>query len=310
MKHKTKLILFFLILGFFWKLSPALAQRQPLYIPGFAGGMSSAVQPYPGVYLTEMAYLYGSQGVKDQNGNTILNNVDLDLTVWFNTLSWVSPYKLLKSHYAINLVIPMANPILDFGSDLGRQSNSFGLSDLYFEPLSLGWNFPHVGVLFSYGIYFPTGRYHPFALDNLGRGTWTHQLNLGTTVFLDKKRTWAVTNNVRGEIHQKTRDIDLTLGSAVTWEWSVGKTFVNILDIAAEGYGQWQVTDDKGRTVLFPNNHGKVLGAGGEIGVAIPPIKSRFSLRLYKEFGGVLRTQGTSVFLTFSSGLWNYKPPS
>jgi hypothetical protein len=310
MKNKKRFLFLFLLMGIFWKSTPALAQRQPLYIPGFAGGMNTAVQPYPGVYLTEMLYDYFAIGIKDQNGNTVLPNLNLDMNIWFNGFSWVSPYKVLKAHYGINLFIPFANPIIDFGSDIGRQSNSFGLADMYFEPLSLGWNFPRVSTLFSFGIYLPVGRFNPGATNNLGRGTWAEQFNLGATVFLDKEHTWSITNNLRGEIHQQTRDTNLTIGSALTWEGAVGKTFVHVLDIAAEGYGQWQVTNNTGSPVFFPNEHGRIYGAGGEIGVAIPKIKSRFSMRIYKEFGGELRTQGTGMFLTFSSGLWNYKPPS
>ncbi len=310
MKNKKLLILFFLVVGFVFKLTPAFAQRQPLYIPGFVGGMNSAVQPYPGIYLQEFAYQYYAEGIKDQNGETILPNLNLDLTLWVNLLSWVSPYQLLKGHYGINLIVPFSNPIIDFGSEVNREASSFGLSDIYFEPLSLGWNFPRLGVLFSYGFYAPSGRYTPGATDNLGRGTWTHQLNAGATVFLDKKRTLSITNNLRGEIHHQTEDIDLTLGDAITWEWAVGKTFAQVLDVAAEGYGQWQVTDNTGSAALLPNDHGKILGAGGELGVVMPKIKSRFSMRVYREFGGELRTQGIGVFLNFAAGLWNYKPPS
>ena len=304
----VKRTLFLLSLLFLLIPGTAKAQRQNIYLLGYNGGYQSAVQAPPGVYMQELVLQYFNQGIKDQNGNRILNNLDLDFTFWGNNFSWVSPIHFLGANYGINLLIPFSNPTLDFGSVIGRQASNFGLSDMYFEPLSLGWHTPHVAVTFSYGAFFPTGRFTPGSPNNLGRGTWTHLLNLGATVFFDKEHTFSLTNYLRGEIHQGTRDTTLTLGPDLIWEWSLGKTFAHLLDVSAVGYGEWQVGDNHGGIPIFPTTHQRVYGVGGEIGVTIPQVRSRLALRGYGQFGGVLHTQGPGFYLTFSSGLWNYKP--
>jgi hypothetical protein len=305
MLKKILFILLFALVPF-----SAIAQQQGLYILGFDGGVNSAVQAPPGVYLSEEVLLYNANGIKDQNSNTLLPGTELDLNFWGNVIGWVSPFEVLGAHYAANLLIPVANPIADFGSVIGRRDSAYGLSDIYFEPLNFGWNHKRISITASYGFYAPTGRYSPGATNNVGRGTWTHQLNLGNTYYFDRKHSWSWTNWLRGEIHQKTRDTDLTIGDNIIWEWALAKTFFEVLDIGLVGYGQWQVTNATGSAAILPSDHNKIWGLGGELGLYIPKIRSRLDVRGYGQFGAELRTQGTAVFVTFSTALWNNKAPA
>lgn len=286
--------------------SSAHAQRQGLYIPGLMGLNSAAPIP-PGVYLQTYYMNYSFSGIKDQNGGTILGNLSGTLPMVAGGFSWVSPFRLLGANYGINLFLPAIGPNLDF-NEFAIRGGEFGYSDTYFEPFSLRWAGSRYGIIFSYGIYFPTGAFTPGSPDNFGKGTWTHQLNAGATVFLDKERTWSITNWLHGEIHHQTRDTDLTIGSNLTWEWGIGKTFIQMIDFGAVGYGEWQLTNDTGSDAIFPNIHDRVYGVGAELGIAIPQIRSRIAMRGYGEFDARLRTQGHAIFLTFSSALWNNKP--
>lgn len=311
---QIKYLIFFL--GFFFVFGcfgpQAKAQNLGLYIPGLAGGINSGVQPPPGVYFVPGLYQYYSTGIKDENGNTLLSNLSLDLTAPTGLFGWVSPYKILGANWGMNFLLYGVNPVLDFDTvvGVGRNSSSYGIGDVYFEPFVLGWNRPRFGIIFSYGFYAPTGRFTPGANDNIGRGTWTHQFNLGGTVFFDKARTWSLTNWIRGEVHHNTRDEDLTIGSHIYWEWALNKTFVRILDVGPVGYAAWQVTEDTGADApANANIKDRVYGVGGELGITIPRIKSRLSFRGYGEFDARLRTQGVAMVFNLAVALWNYKPP-
>lgn len=303
---RTRLLQGFLLCLLLSAANSAVAQRQGLYIPGLAG-MNSAAPMYPGVYFSPIVMTYSFQGIKDQNGKTILNNLRGNFNLVSTYIQWVSPYKLLKANYSADIFLAGSSTLLDFDVFSIRQPG-FGFGDIYMEPFVLKWSGARYGLTFSYGFYAPTGEFTPGSVDNFGRGTWTHQLNVGSTVFLDKQRTWSITNWLHGEIHQKTEDIDLTIGSNLTWEWAVGKTFFHMLDIGAVGYGEWQLTNDTGSAALLPNAHDRVYAVGGELGLTIPSIRSRFSMRGYGQFGAKMRTQGSAIFFQFSSALWNNKP--
>ena len=53
-------------------------------------------------------------------------------------------------------------------------------------------------------------------------------------------------------LQRRTRDLDVTEGNYVTWNWGVsriaalGETPVNLLDVGATGYSQWQTSDTTG----------------------------------------------------------------
>jgi len=82
----------------------------------------------------------------------------------------VSDFKILGANYGA-LAFPAWSdnrfevPILDLGS-----KSDFGFTDIYFQPINLGWHTSRADFTAGVGIYAPTGSYDPEAEDNLGLG--------------------------------------------------------------------------------------------------------------------------------------------
>jgi hypothetical protein len=64
-----------------------------------------------------------------------------------------------------------AIPLLDFDSNPGA-----GLTDLFVQPVDLGWHLPHADLTAVYGLFIPTGRYEDGASNNTGLGMWAQEL--------------------------------------------------------------------------------------------------------------------------------------
>ena len=60
-----------------------------------------------------------------------------------------------------------------------------GLTDMYVQPISLGWTKPQADFTAAYGLFLPVGRYEDGADDNTGLGMFGQELLLGTTVYLN-----------------------------------------------------------------------------------------------------------------------------
>ena len=93
----------------------------------------------------------------------------------------------------------------------------WGLNDLYVVPLYLGWHAPRADFVAGYGFYAPTGQYEAGANDNVGLGMWSHEIQAGTTVYLDAaKKISAATTAYSSPLNKK--DQDLKVGNLLTLE--------------------------------------------------------------------------------------------
>jgi len=199
------------------------------------------------------------------------------------------------------------------------KDDKFGYADLYVEPIHLSWEWKRFDLYASYGFWAPTGVYDKDEGTNLGRGRWSHSLNLGMTAYLDKAKSWAVSIAPKYEIYHRQIDYNLTTGDDFLIEWSVSKTFTfwgdnmtpkgpkgppaGILDFGAIGYNQWQVTDDSGSSATNTSVHDSVHAAGLELGYSIPKWHGfRVHIRHQREFFARDRTQGHVTAFTFTIG--------
>ena len=159
--------------------------------------------------------------------------------------------------------------------------DKYGLGDLYVQPLKLGWKLDRLDVVTGYAFYAPTANFEPGGRDGVGRGQWTQQFSLGSTVYFDQARTWQLSALASYELNQRKQNVDITRGATLQYQGGLGKTLFGIVDVGLAGYALWQVTDDHG-TDLPPALRGareQAFGLGPEIAVAIPPLRSRLSVR-------------------------------
>lgn len=127
--------------------------------------------------------------------------------------------------------------------------SGLGFSDMYVQPLQLGWHKKRYDALAGYGLYMPTGRFTAGASDNHGLGMWSHELSAGATVYLDEKKQWHAATNAYYNIQSHIKGTNRKAGNVLSLEGGVGRTFCSgLCNVGVDYYTQWKVTDD-----TFPN---------------------------------------------------------
>ena len=276
------------------------AQERGQYLPGFRG-LNSAEQPPPGVTYANFFFWYPSDKFKDNNGNTVPVDVDIDMVANLSILAYTPKKKFLGATYTASIAVPVLNlavTIPRVGADV-TTSASFG--DIYVEPISLMWQAKKGKVRTAYGFMAPTGA------KRVGSDYWGHQFAFGGSYNPGKTGLWQINASSVWEAHQKKRNTDVKVGNNVTFEYSVGKTFVRnkgaqLLQFGVVGYSQFQLTNDSGTGVSALNrgNKDRVHAIGPEFGVILPAKKFNFLVRVLPEYGARSRTQGVTVVFAAS----------
>jgi len=149
--------------------TPSAAQSNGQNIKGDAGRKSGS-QPPPGAYVVVPLWFYTADAVKDQDGRELLNG-SLDSSVFGGGLLVATPNTLFGGRCGFMAVVPGANNRVQGSADFDTNPGA-GLTDLYVQPVSLGWTKPRADFIAAYGRYIPTGRYEDGARNNTGLGHW------------------------------------------------------------------------------------------------------------------------------------------
>lgn len=289
----------------------------------FAPGMMNIrdfIQPDSGNYFLLYNIYYGSDTLKDQNGNrvesiavgpaTVKVDVDVDSYTTAPTYVHITDKKLFGASYGFLLSQPLGNPSfqasLEFENlpDINKKidESSYGLGDTYIRPLWLGWNFGKMDVGASYGLYIPIGKYDAGAADNVGLGMWTHEFSVNAVYYVDEQKGTALTIAGTYEIHHKKKDVDITPGSHFTVNYGISQYLPiseNFLaDIGVAGYAQWQVTKDRGSDALSKDIKDQVYALGLQAGLAYLPWDSQLTFKWTREFKAEDRFEGDFYTLT------------
>jgi hypothetical protein len=83
------------------------------------------------------------------------------------------------------MVAPPFSTIRPERAALEPFETDWAFNDTYVVPLHLGWHTPRADFVAGYGFFAPTGKYEAGGLDNVGLGMWSHEVQGGTTVYLD-----------------------------------------------------------------------------------------------------------------------------
>jgi hypothetical protein len=315
MKTKTTIQV---ITAIFWLaliLAPSAARAQFLG-HNLTGdfGLMSATQPDPGTYLSLLYYGYRGDTLRDRDGNAVAVDPErrgsLDANGYGLGIWHVTDRKILGGNYSF-MIWPaftdnnLEAPIL--GLD---QGTSTGFTDLYFQPINLGWHTDQADYTAGIGVFAPTGRYEAGADDNLGLGMWSFELFAGATFYLDQTRTWNFATTAFYEIHTEKKDSDIRVGDILTLEGGLGKSFMDgAMNAGIAYYAQWKTTDDDfgANSDLLPpgfttaKNRG--FGLGPEINI---PLASKSKLwgflnaRYFWESGNRSTVEGETFVLTLT----------
>ena len=286
---------------------------------GFAGhntkgdfGLQAGSQPPPGVYaVLPMYYHYDGERLKNRDGDSIQIDPEgrgsLDANAYVFGFIWVSKFKILGGNYSFQIYPAFTDNTLEVPILGLEDSVDTGFTDLYFQPVNLGWHTDRADFITGLGVYAPTGEYEPGGSDNLGLGMWSFEFFAGTTIYLDKAKSWHFATTAFYETHTEKKDTDIRVGDILTLEGGLGKSFMDgALSVGAAYYAQWKVTnDDLGIDVELPSGRriGKhrVFGVGPEVNVPTATKKKLYGFinaRYFWEFEAQSTLEGNTFVLT------------
>jgi hypothetical protein len=258
-------------------------------------GLKAGSQAPPGGYVVVPLYFYSADSVKGRNGTEVLHG-SLDSTVGGLGLNVVTKKKVAGASYGVLVVLPFANNRLQ-GTEIDMNPGG-GITDMYVQPLSLGWHLKRADVTAGYGIYIPTGRYEDGASNNTGLGMWGQELFAGTTVYLDEAKAWHVATLASLDFQSKKKDSETKVGNILNLEGGVGVSLLK--GLASTGlayYGTFKLTDDRidglpGFQIVGKN---RVWGLGPEVTLPLAAKKTLygfFTVRYQWELGARTTTEG------------------
>jgi hypothetical protein len=269
----------------------------------------SGSQPAPGFYFAPMYARYDADNLRDRFGNSIRPDIPgtIDVNAYVAGFWYVSEFKILGANYGFMVFPSFTDNSLEIPILGVDQGVSTGFTDLFFQPLNLGWHTERADFTAGLGVYAPTGRYDPDASDNLGLGMWTFEPYVGTTVFFDEAKSWHFATTAFYEIHTKKRDTDIKVGDILTLEGGFGKSFLDgALSVGAAYFAQWKVTqDDLGLAIDLPEGlrvgKHRVFGIGPDVTLPIATKTKLISLvnvRYFWDLGARTTLEGRTLVIT------------
>lgn len=306
-------------------------------ISHFNGGIENIrdyLVPEPGVYGVVYNYFYTTDRLNDNNGNKVNSvtvnpgpgpgltlgvDVNVDMYALVPAVIWVTPWKILCAKYGAYIAPSFANTSLGASLDTARgrggsvDSSSFGVGDLYVQPVWLGWTLDHWDWALAYGFYAPIGKYDTKTVtfpgggavklespDNIGLGFWTQQFQGAMAWYPWTNKATAVTAVLTYEYNMKKKDFEIRPGQYATLNWGISqylplsKSKNLLLEVGPAGYDSWQITEDSGGDARNPSNRLQVHGVGGQVGLTYVPWDLEFNCHGFYEYAAENRFQGAS----------------
>jgi hypothetical protein len=307
------------------------------YVPGVFNIRDFFLPGEPGVYGGVYNYFYTSDRFNDSSGhqvNSVTINpgpgpgVTLDISPSINQyalvplLMWEAPWSLGGIKYAAYIAPTFANSSLDAeisglhdrGVNVG--TSTFGVGDLFVQPVWLGYSLTNWDFSLGYGFYAPVGRYDTITVDvpvvgpvtttspdNLGLGFWTHQVQGAVAWYPWADKRMAVMSALTWQINTKKSGLDVTPGQHLTLNWGISQYLPLrtdqklLLEVGPSGYDDWQITDDSGANAS--SSRAQVHAAGGQIGLTSVPLNAALNFHAFYEYAAVSRLQGAAFQLSF-----------
>jgi hypothetical protein len=266
---------------------------------------NSGVTPETGISYVNQFLFYSRDQAKGPNGEVLAtgqNSVMMDM----NSLVWVSKGKigfLGGPLFSMSATIPIANNSLT--SDIeGGISGGGGVADSYYQPFILGWRRKRADIRAVYGFLAPSGKFSVGANNNVGSGYWTHAFSSGQTIYLNEKRTIAISAFQMYEVHTTQQGTQIHPGDTLNLDYSLTRVLslqrdLN-LQVGLVGYEQWQLNDKTGPDITFAQSsaHYRVNALGFGSSLILPARKVSAGIKYFKEFEDRSTFQGYSIQIT------------
>jgi len=273
-------------------------------------GLQSGSQAPPGIYLIAPMYVrYDGDTLRNGLGNRLPAETEVAVNSYVFGVSWVSNTKVLGANYSFQFYLPLTNNALEapiLGLD---QKTGTGLTDVYLQPINLGWHTKNADFIAGLGVFAPTGRYEAGADDNLGLGMWSFEVFGGATFFFDEAKSWHVATTAFYETHTEKEGSDVRVGDVLTFEGGLGKSFKQgTWNVGLAYYAQFKVTDDDfglgfPLPPLFQPAKHQGFGVGPEVSIPIASKRKLYgfvNLRYLWETGVRNNLEGNLFVITAS----------
>jgi hypothetical protein len=272
-------------------------------------GLRAGSVPKAGLSLVGQFFSYSADRVVDRNGRTL--PIDLDLDARVGTFGAGASFEVRPIRTFIGASVGI--PLVRVSTTTSRSEGSvdrIGLSDLYVQPVKLGWKLGRVEMVAAYAFYAPTGQFEPGGKDGVGRGNFTHEPSIGGTVYFDSEKKWNASALASLDVNDRKRHIDITRGATLQVQGGLGTTVGGFVEAGLVGYALWQVTDDRGSDLpaALRGARDQDYGLGPEVDVSLRAIRSRLTLRYERDLVVRSRPEGQIILLGLQVLAW--APPS
>lgn len=274
------------------------------YQPG-SSNIRDFFLPDPGLGIELFVSYYTSGTYRDANGdplmvelgNGVLGQPETDIWSLTPSVSWNPGIRPLGTAYAVVISPSVANAHLaaegvEATQGVVRQTANFGRADIMVQPVWLGHAWGPIYVAGGYAFWAPIGEYQSDAIDNIGLGFWSHQLQLSSYFFFDQTRQRLAGLTITFEVNGEQEGTGISPGNHLTLEWGVGGQPGSRWFAGLTGYAQWQVSPAAGPSI-DPDMRDRVYAAGGQLSFWAVPGLFYLTSRLLFEFEARNRFEGT-----------------
>jgi hypothetical protein len=249
--------------------------------------------------------------INNADGRDVLSSLfpGIDVRVLPPTAVVVTKKKVLGANYGFTVAVPFSTIRPERASEQADPPD-WGFHDIYVVPLQLGWHRERADFVAGYGFFAPTGHYE-VGDENVGLGMWSHEVQFGTTVFLDPAKKFSAATTAYVEFHSNKKDQDLKVGNLITLEGGFAYNVPKIGGAFGIGYYlQNKVSDDTGADVpvvplqllnLYGRN--RVFGIGPDVSMAVFSKGGTIGLvnvRYLWESAGRSSFQGSTLMVGFT----------
>jgi hypothetical protein len=284
-------------------------------------GMQHLNIPPPGLYAVNYTNYFHASQVNDKDGNKI-KGLNADINVVANATRLLSYYDISRfDDSRVGIQSDMAIPFGYVDSSVGGDStHQFGLADIFVNPFSVYWkkgDWLNVGFSPTFSS-LPTGRWQQREPVNLGRNYFSWQPTVAYTFILGGKldisgRARYIHNfrNNDGAISAvNPTGANYESGNLLAWDFAVGYSFTDKLELAVNGYYLKQISDDEihgdnaSNTVLqevLDGNRTNLFALGPAIGYDLGPV--RVYGQWQHQFEAENTAQGDSFWLRLATRL-------
>ncbi len=289
-------------LMFFFGLT-VYAETSGSHYPYGAEGVKAASVPPPGFHYRTYNTLYHPTTLRDNNGDKLDVNFDLNVFSSVQRFIHVTEYKILGGNFFYNVLVPLVYKDLEIDASGVSDSQGLGLGDIVFEFSGLGWHLDRLNFVAALAVIAPTGEFDENQPASLGLGYWSGMLTLGATAYFDEAKTWSFSALSRTLVHTEQKDTNITPGSEFVVEYGLGKEFAVreklLVRPGIAGCSYWQISDDSDGNSNDNRKQSHAIGA--EINFFwLPPTLFQVNLRVLRDYSVENGPDGAQVVVTLT----------